>query len=52
VNERASRGRSGPGREVVTVAWGSEDDRNNLLWIMFMLAVLSTYTDLVGFFQG
>lgn len=35
----------------MTVAWRSDDDRN-LVWIMFMLAVLSTYTDLVGFFQG
>lgn len=49
-------GRSGPGMEVMTVAYRDDDDRNDLAYkimmIMFMLAVLSTYTDLVGFFQG
>lgn len=40
----------------MTVAYRDDDGPDNLahmlMLIMFMLAVLSTYTDLVGFFRG
>jgi hypothetical protein len=49
---RAARARE----EVTTVAYRDDDDRSELVrlitLIMLMLAVLSTYTDLVGFFRG
>lgn len=31
---------------------GQSGPAEQILWIMFMLAVLSTYTDLVGLFRG
>lgn len=40
----------------MTVAYRDDDGRSDLahmvLMIMLMLALLSTYTDLVGFFRG